>query len=147
MLKQLDFFFSDRVTCLIKLLQDLSRKLGEFKDAIQGITATVASLTIGVDEIFKVTAFECLCVSKSDLAIPCTAALNSFPRRDKELYAYLFIFIPSFILLMAGLSFNQIVWKEITSCCRHYKPKSKEEYKVNCTSFCKIVAFASFAPD
>ena len=48
---------------------------------------------------------------------------------------------------MAALSFNQIIWKEITSCCRYFKPKCKvEECFVKCTSFLKIFGFASIAP-
>ena len=93
-------FFNNMVG-LMKMIQILTQKLGEDEDEIQGIIA--ALVTIVIDEIVEVAAFKCPCVAESDLAIPYTAA---FPRRDKELYAYLFILVPSFILLMAALSFN-----------------------------------------
>ena len=125
---------------LVKILKVLKEKLEDYENLIQG--TLIALVTIGIDEIIEYAAFNCPCVAESDLAIPCTGALDSCPRRDKELYAYLFIFIPSFILLMAGLSFNQFVWKEITSCCRNYKP----ECKVKCTGFIKIFVFALIAP-
>ena len=51
---------------------------------------------------------------------------------------------------MAGLSFNQIVWKEITGCCRNCQLKSNEECfvkcKVKCTSFLRMFGFALIAP-
>ena len=125
---------------LMKIIRVLAQKLGEYENTIQGII--VALVTVGIDEIIEIAAFKCPCVAESDLAIPCTAALNSCPRRDKELYAYLFILVPSFILLMAGLSFNQIVWKETTSCCRNYNPGCKAK----CTSFSKIFGFALISP-
>ena len=55
---------------------NFNSKPGEDEDEIQGII--VALVTIGIDEIVEVAAYECPCIAESDLVIPYTAA---FPRR------------------------------------------------------------------
>ena len=89
-----------------KLIDKLTEKYKEHKDAIEGII--VALLIIGTDEILEVLTFDCPCVAESDLAVPCTG-LNFCPLEYKKMYGCCFILAPSIILFMAGLTFNETV--------------------------------------
>ena len=76
------------------------------------------SAVAGINQIIKVTAFQCPCIMEADLKLTCNSSLRSFcPRRDKAEYSYLFIFGPAVILFMLGFMVNEEMWRNVTGCC------------------------------
>ncbi|CAK8695824.1 unnamed protein product [Clavelina lepadiformis] len=96
----------------------------------------VLASTIGVNQVIKLIAFKCPCISKSELDAGHT----------NYWYGMAYFFAPAVVLFLIGIILHLDTWKWLTGCCRrlhHSVNFSRKDHSIAaCLSMSKVMGVA-----